>query len=170
MRIVLRIALMVSLAATAYLAVACQPAPAPEPEIAAPSDEELLRTLVSDFSAAWARNDAAAVAALFAEDGDILTANGHSQGRSALEETYRQNFEGPFNGTSLALEMTSVRFLQPDVAVTDGTYELTGLKGPDGEDLPSSKGLWTDVNVKADDGWLIGCARPMIPVESPEIS
>jgi len=170
MRIVLRIAVMVSLAATAYLGAACQTAPAPEPEIAAPSDDEMLRTLISDFAAAWARNDAAAVAALFAEDGDSLTASGHSQGRSAVEETYRQSFEGPFKGTSIAVEMTSVRFLEPDVALADGTYEITGLKGLEGEDLPPSKGLWTGVDVKTDEGWRIGCSRPMIPLEMPEAS
>ena len=63
--------------------------------------------------------------------------------------------------------MTSVRFLQPDVAVADGTYVITGAKGPGGEDLPAIEGLWSNVNVKAGGQWLIACSRPMLPVERP---
>ena len=171
MRIVLQIVMMVSLGAVAFVGVACQSAPLPEPESAtAPTDEDQIRTLISDLEAAWAQHDATAAAALFAEDGDSLTAAGHAQGRPAVEEMYRQNFEGIFKGTTIAAEVTSFRLLQPDVAVTDGTYEISGLKGPDGEDLPPTKGLWTGVNVKTADGWRIGCSRPMIPLPMPDAS
>lgn len=171
MRIVLRIVMMVSLGATAFVGVACQTAPPPEPEsAAAPTDEELLSAMLSDFQTAWAQNDPTAVAALFTEDGDSLTTQGHSQGRAAVEDGYRQSFEGPFKGTTIAVQTTSVRLLQSDVAVTDGTYEISGIKGPEGEDLPSTKGLWTGVNVKTADGWRIGCSRPMIPIPPPDAS
>ena len=171
MRIFLQITMMVSLGAMAFVGVAGQTAPPPAPESApAPTDEDQLRTLIADLETAWAQQDAAAAAALFAEDGDSLTSAGHAQGRSAVEEMYRQNFEGIFKGTTIAAEMTSVRFLEPDVAVSDGTYEITGLKGPDGEDLPPTKGLWTGVNVKTADGWRIGCSRPMIPLPMSDAS
>ena len=171
MRTALRIGLFVTVVAAAFIGVACQPAPPPEPETAVePTDEELLGALISDFQAAWAQNDAAAVAAAFTEEGDILTAQGHAKGRAAVEERYNQVFAGPFKGTTIAVEMTSARLLQPDVAVTDGTYEISGLKSPDGEDLPLTQGLWTIVNVKTADGWRIGCSRPMIPLPMPDAS
>jgi uncharacterized protein (TIGR02246 family) len=169
MRTVSRTAVFAALVAAAFLGVACQQAPAPEPEGApAPTDEELLSTLLDDFEAAWASGDAAAVAALFAEDGDTLTAQGHSEGRAAVQEAYAQNFSGPFQGSKIDLETTNVRFLEPDVAVVDGTYEISGLKGPEGEDLGSATGQWTAIDVKTDSGWRIGCSRPMVPVPMPE--
>ena len=171
MQTVLRIAMMLSLAAAGFLGVACQPAPPPEPEsAAAPTAEDELRALTSEFEAAWAAGDAGAVAALFTEDGDSLTAQGYSQGRAAVEDGYRQNFEGPFMGTTIAIETTSVRLLRPDVAVSDGTYEISGFEGPDGEDLPPSVGLWTAVDVKTADGWRLACSRPMVPVPMPDAS
>jgi len=169
MRTVSRTAVFVALVATAFLGVACQKASTPEPESApAPTDEEMLSTLMDDFEAAWASGDAAAVAALFAEDGDSLTVNGHTEGRAAVQEAYAQNFSGPFQGTTIDLETTSVRFLEPDVAVVDGTYQISGFKGPEGEDLGSATGQWTAVDVKTDAGWRIGCSRPMVPVPMPE--
>ena len=74
----------------------------------------------------------------------------------------------PLKGTRIDIEMTSVRHLQPDVAVADGTYEITGIKGPDGEDLPATKGLWMNVNMKVGGKWYIACSRPMVPLEAPE--
>ena len=170
MRTVLRIALTVSVAVVpALVLVGCQPAAEPEAAATpAPTDEELLQQLASDFETAWGQGDAAAVAAFWTEDGDTMNENGHFQGRSAVEENYRQGFETIYKGTSIAIEVTSVRFLQPDVAVVDGTYEVTGATGPEGEELPAIKGLWMNVNVKEGGKWYIACSRPMIPIEAPE--
>ena len=169
MRIVLRIAMTFAVAAVpAFCLVGCQPAAEPEPAATpAPTDEELLHQLASGFETAWGQGDAAAVAAFWTEDGDTLNENGHFQGRSAVEENYRQGFETIYKGTSIDIEMTSVRFLQPGVAVADGTYEVTGATGPEGEELPAVKGLWMNVNVKVGGKWHISCSRPMVPVEAP---
>jgi uncharacterized protein (TIGR02246 family) len=170
MRTVLQTALTVSLAVVAALAlVGCQPAEEPEAAATpAPTDEELLNQLAADFETAWGQGDAAALAALWTEDGDTVTADGHFQGRSAVEEYYRNGFETALKGTSIEVETTSVRFLQSGVAVADGTYEITGATPPEGEQLPALKGLWMNVNVKVGDEWRIACSRPMVPVEPPE--
>ena len=171
MRIVVRIALLVAVAAVGFTGMACQQAPEPAPEKAAapvaPSDEDLLHTLAKDWVAAWNAGDAAALSGFWTETGDNLTADGHFQGRAAIQENYTQGFGGPYAGTTIAIEMTAVRFLQPDVAVADGTYVITGAKGPDGAEMPALKGRWTNVNVKAGDHWLIASSRPMIPVVKP---
>jgi uncharacterized protein (TIGR02246 family) len=173
MRTVLRITMMAALGATSFAGVGCQQAPEPEPEAvatpaAAPSDEDLLHQLAADFAATWGKNDAAELAGYWTEAGDTLTADGHFQGRAAVQEYYTQGFAGPYEGTSIAVVMTSARVLQPDVAVADGTYTVTGAKGPGGEDLPAVEGLWSNVNVKVGGRWLIASSRPMIPVGRPE--
>jgi uncharacterized protein (TIGR02246 family) len=171
MRIVVRIALMVAVAAVGFAGPACQQAPEPGPETAAvpaaPSDEDLLHQLAKDWVVAWNAGDAAALAGFWTENGDSLNADGHFQGRAAIQGYYAQGFEGPFSGTSIAIETTSVRFLQPDVAVADGTYVITGAKGPDGAEMPAIEGLWSNVNVKAGDKWLISNSRPMLPAARP---
>ena len=171
MRTVLRITMMTALAAVAFSGVACQQAPEPAPEAvaapAAPSDEDLLHQLAADFGATWARADAAELAGYFTDAGDSLNADGHFVGRAAIQEYYTQGFGGMYAGTKIAVAMTSVRFLQPDVALADGTYVVTGAKGPGGEEMPALEGLWSNVNVKVGDKWLIASSRPMIAVEKP---
>ena len=127
----------------------------------------MLHQLAAEFAATWGKGDAAELAGYWTEDGDTVTADGHFEGRAAIEEYYREGFGGPYAGTSIAIEMTSVRFLQPDLAVADGTYAVTGAKGPGGEELPALEGLWMNVNVKVDGRWLIASGRTMVPVEPP---
>ena len=55
----------------------------------------------------------------------------------------------------------------PDIAVIDGTYELTGIKTPEGQDLPAVKGMYTNVGVKQNGQWLLHCSRPMLPMKAP---
>ena len=170
MRNVLRIAMMVCLAVAALGGVACQQAPEPAPEAQAPpppSDEDLLHALAADFSSTWGKGDAAELSGYWTESGDTVTADGHFAGRAAIQEYYTQGFSGPFAGTQLDVKTTRVRFLQPDLALASGTYAVTGAKGPDGEDLPAMNGLWTNVNLKVGDQWLIASSRPMIPIEPP---
>jgi uncharacterized protein (TIGR02246 family) len=166
MRNALWAAAILALAVPALSLVGCQPVG--EPETAAPAaeptDEELLHQLAADFEKAWGAADATAVAALWTEDGDSLSQTGHHKGRAAVEESYRQSFEGPFKGTTVDIEMTSVRFLQPDLAIADGTYVVSGAEGVD---VPGGNGQWTNVNMKVGDQWLIACSRPMIPQEAP---
>jgi uncharacterized protein (TIGR02246 family) len=169
MRTVLRITMVLCLAAT-LPGLGCQQAPEPEPEVAAPappSDEDLLHQLAADFADTWGRGDAAELAGYWTETGDTVTAGGHFQGRAAIQEYHTAAFAGPFAGTAVAIKMSSTRFLQPDVAVADGTYVLTGAKGPDGQELPAMEGLWSNVNVKVGEKWLIACQRPMIPIQRP---
>ena len=107
-----------------FLAVACQPSGEPEAEEAVPaaepamSDEDLIRQVAGDFATAW--GDAEAIGELFAADGDSLSLDGQLySGRDQVEQRYADLFEGIYSGTTVALTTTSIRFLQPDVAVVD---------------------------------------------------
>jgi uncharacterized protein (TIGR02246 family) len=84
-----------------------------------------------------------------------------------VQSQYAELFEGLFKGTSISITTTSIRFLQPDVAVVDGSYEITGMKDAEGNDLPAVKGMYTNISVKEGEQWLFACSRPMIPVELP---
>jgi uncharacterized protein (TIGR02246 family) len=155
-----------------FLVVACQPSGEPGAEEAVPatepalSDEDAVRQVAEDFAAAW--GDAKAIGELFAVDGDSLGLDGelHS-GRDQVENRYAEIFESIYKDTTVALTTTSVRFLQADVAVIDGPFEIQGMKDADGNDLPTIKGTYMNVAVKEGDRWLIQCLRPMIPVKIP---
>ncbi len=167
--------LMVGLAGSACLLVGCQPAeqqeadvPAAEPTAPVMSDEDTIRRVGDDFVAAWNASDADSIAGLFAEDGDSLSPDGgYYKGREAIAGNYRTSFEGMYKGTTIVITTTAVRFLETDVAISDGTYEIAGLKDAEGQDMPNIKGMFTNVMTKMGDKWFITCSRPMVPIEMP---
>jgi uncharacterized protein (TIGR02246 family) len=154
------------------LAVAgCQPAaPPPEEttETAPVSDEDMIRTLTDQFEQAIGRGDVKGIGATFVEDGDVVDQAGvMHHGRAAVEARWQNLFDGAYKGAQANLEVTSVRFVRPEIAVIDGTYELSGLKSGEGQDLPAVKGMFTNVSVKQNGQWMIHCSRPMLPMKAP---
>jgi len=157
---------------TVLFSFGCQPpaeeASAPEAaEEATMSDEDMLDTQITAFAEAWNRGDAAAVAALFTEDGNSVDPTGEAfEGRAAVQARYEDLFGGLYQGTSLSLDQSSAKFPKPDVAITTGSFEIAGVKGPDGGET-TVKGAYTNVVVKENGEWLIAASRPMIPIELP---
>lgn len=155
-----------------FLVVACQPSGEPEAEEAMPatepamSDEDAINQVAEAFEVAW--GDAKAVAEIWAVDGDSRGYDGVMySGRDQVEKRYTELFEGIYKDTTIALTTSSIRFLQPDVAVVDGSFEVQGMKDADGNDLPAVTGNYMNVSIKEGDRWLIQCSRPMIPVKMP---
>lgn len=97
----MKISTLVSLLAVIALAFAAagQAGPEPLPSVSLPP--ELARVL-SDYETAWQARDAAALAALFAEDGFVL-ANGMPpvRGRAAIEAAY-EGAGGPLSLRAIA--------------------------------------------------------------------
>jgi len=149
----------------------CQPAaPPPEEttETAPMSDEDMIRARTDEFEQAVSSADAKAIGALFVEDADLVDQAGNMHhGRMAVEERYQKLFEGPYKGAQANLEIASVRFVRPDIAVIDGTYELNGMTSADGLPLGLVTGMFTNVSVKQNDQWMLHCSRPMLPMKAP---
>ncbi|MFQ5792179.1 MAG: YybH family protein [Acidobacteriota bacterium] len=178
MRALWILAMVLSLAAPAFLLPGCQPgeepvaeeAPPEEPSPAADmaAEEEAIQQAADAFTAAWNNGDAKAIAELFAPDGDSVSPEGElATGREEVEKRYAEDFSETYKGTTISITTTSIRFLEPDVALVDGSYEIAGMKGPEGEEMPVVKGLYLNVCMKEGGQWLIVSLRPMIPVKAP---
>jgi len=110
-------------AATAFLtitvALAAQTA---DPEIA---------KLITQYQAGYNKNDGKALAAMYTADALRVSPTGQViTGRAAIEKDYLANFAGPFKGTKLTLRPGRTQVLKPDVALIEGTYEVTGGAAP----------------------------------------
>jgi uncharacterized protein (TIGR02246 family) len=127
-----------------------------------PADEKALQGLNEAFVAAFNRGDTKAMAASYAPDADFLSAEGaRVKGRAELEKYFAKGF-AENKGLKLKHTHSSIRFLTPDVAIDDGTWEITGR--PEGK---AAKGLYTTVLMKRDGKWLIVYDRPMVPFQPP---
>ena len=153
-----------------FLISACQPrgeeVSAPEEE-AAPSDEEQIDAQTTAFTEAWNRGDAAALAALFTEDGTSVDPAGQAfEGRAAVQGRYEELFGGMYQGTTLTVHQSSVEFPREDVALTIGSFEIAGVRVAEGE-ATTIEGRYLNVVVREDGEWRIAASRPMIPTEVP---
>jgi len=118
-----------------------------------------LHKAASDFVAAYNKKDAAAVAALFTENGEIadLKADDVTSGREDIQARYEAIFAAP-DAPKMAVEVDTVRIVGKDLAIEDGTVHLTS---PDEDDAPQSMS-YTAVLQKNDKGvWQIASTRDL---------
>jgi uncharacterized protein (TIGR02246 family) len=125
----------------------------PTPEIAG------LQKAAADFVVAYNNKDAAALAQLFTEEGEIadLTAADLTTGRTQIQTRYEAIFAG--KPLQIAIEVDSVRLVTPRLAIEDGTYHLT----PAGDETaPPKSTAYSAVLTKSEAGeWLIASTRSL---------
>jgi uncharacterized protein (TIGR02246 family) len=117
--------------------------PAPVAQKSDPALEQLAR----DYETAFNKGDGKALAALYATDALRVTPTGHLiTGQAAIENDYLTNLAGPFKGTKLLLHPGKTQTLTADVALIEGTYEVTGGTTP-------VKGRYLNTVVKQSGQW-----------------
>ncbi|MEW2475415.1 MULTISPECIES: SgcJ/EcaC family oxidoreductase [Micromonospora] len=104
--------------------------------------------------AAWAKNDADGVAAVFTPDGSmILPGDVYKKGRDEIRAFMAAAYAGPFKGTGVTGRPVDVRLINDDVALlrTHG-----GILAPGETDIaPELAVRSTWVVVKRDDQWYL---------------
>src|SRR5436309_2235915 len=81
------------------------------------------------FVEAFHKGDAKAVAALWTPDGDFINENSRVlKGRQAIEDSFAQLFAAN-KGLKVRIDVASVRFPAPDLAIEDGTQSAAALDG-----------------------------------------
>lgn len=132
------------------------------------ANEKAVRALFTQFVQAWNRHDYAALADMWAIDGDHMEPDGAvAKGRTAVATLYKRQHEGPFQHTSLQLSIADVWFVGSDIALVDGGYAISGIRTPDGTELPERRGHLTCVLLNEQGKWSIIATRLMIPTELP---
>ena len=136
-----RTVMLLLIVAWAMPAAAQSPEPSPLPSVSLPAP---LARVLTDYEAAWLRQDAAGLAALFAEDGFVLSSGVPPvRGRAAIQRHYTGQ-GGPLALRALAYATSGrIGYVigafarekgEPDV----GKFTLTLVKGPQGRWLIQS--------------------------------
>ena len=116
-------------------------------------EEAALQKNAEAFVEAFHKGDAKALAAFWTAEGDYTDQRGHHiKGREAIEKLFSELF-AENKGLKLRINIESVRFPLPNVAVEDGTTEVAPEHGP------PSRARYTIMHVKKDDRWLIDSVR-----------
>lgn len=131
-------------------------------------NEQAIRTLYEQFTAAWNKHDVPAMAGMWVEDGDDVEPDGRvAKGRNEVLDLFKLEHSSVFKNSHLTLTLDTVWFMTGDVALGDGTYELTGVVGPDGKEIPARKGRFSTIFLNERSRWWIAASRLMIPVTLP---
>lgn len=127
-----------------------------------------IRKRYEEFVAAFNRHDAAAMAALFTRQGDLIEPDGTSaEGRAAVQKHFESEHATAFKDATIALTIRSVWMITPNVGLVNGTYEVSGIRDLQGAAIPSRRGQLTSVMVKDDGQWWVAASRAAIPIPVP---
>jgi uncharacterized protein (TIGR02246 family) len=155
----IRVAIAALVAVLAYGAVqllVAQQAPAGNKD-----DEQALRKTGGEFSEAFNKGDTDAVVAFWTPDAEYIDAAGKAtRGKAALTALFRKGFEAQ-KGSKTKFQITSLRFLKPDVVVEDGTMTVTRPQGS------VEHGRYAAIWVKADGKWLLSSVRDLADAPAP---
>lgn len=133
---------------------------------AAPEDDAaLLRERCKAFVSAWNAHDPKGMSASFSPDGDLLDASGKRvAGRAAVEAkfTAEHTGNGQLRASVLEVKDEPIRFVTPEVAISDATVEVSNAFGLDGKPEPAIAMHVTNVWRKADGEWWVIASRPYV--------
>ena len=124
-------------------------------------DEDAIRKILDDEIATWNQGDTDGYSKHFAADGTFTNVMGmFFTGRQAFRDRHEIIFNGPFRGSILRLQVVSLRFLTPDVAVCETLTWVSSFKSgaPPGLHLDTKGRLRTrllQVMVKRSGEWQI---------------
>jgi uncharacterized protein (TIGR02246 family) len=120
----------------------------------AQAKDPALDKLAADWAAAFARGDAKALAGFYTDDAVRTTQDaGTTIGRAAIEKEFAANFAGPWKGATIAIKVGSSRPVSTDIAVNEGTWEVSAT-GPDGKPMTTS-GYYVNTIVRRAGAWVI---------------
>ena len=134
-----------------------RPSPAPKVDEAGPkglSEEEKAVLAVDEaFVRDYNKGDSKALAALFAEDAEVIEAEGERfRGRKLIEDRMAEGFAAS-PGAKIAIETDSILPLSPDVVKEEGRSLVTPAKGAPVESA------FTALYVKREGKWLLSSVR-----------
>ena len=143
------------MAASLYAAPAwCQEANPASPDTVAVEQSEAVRGNSQALIDAYNRGDTKGLAALFCPQAELVDDAGNvHKGREAIAAIYAKFIER-FPGAKMELDIDSLHFAAPGIAIEDGTRTVIT-----GDQTERATNRYTMVHVKRDEGWVIASAR-----------
>jgi uncharacterized protein (TIGR02246 family) len=121
------------------------------------SDKKAVRAAGREYVLAARRGDAEALKRLWTEDGDYVDATGKRFKARDLISRMAPAAHSDGDAVELDLPPSSIRFITPEVAIEDGTMDLSSSNNAE-----KLSGRFTAVWVKRDGRWLLASLRDAV--------
>ena len=124
------------------------------------NNEQNVKEIAAAFVRAWNVHDMDALADLFAKDADFVNVLGmRMRGREEIRQIHIRVHRTVFKDSTLNENSTSVKFLNPDVAVAHMSWTLTGHLTPEMKPGPQRDGILSFVAKSDGNNWMIHAAQ-----------
>lgn len=128
-------------------------------------DEAAIRQVVTLFDQYWNQHDFSKTAELHTPDSIDVTVVGTRSTRAEIFQDPPPWFHKAFDKSTLHSTVIWIKFLRPDIAAVDASWEMHGSRCPDGSDdaKPDTyrKGLMSLILVKNREQWRIAVFHNM---------
>jgi uncharacterized protein (TIGR02246 family) len=84
------------------------------------------------------------------------------RGPDQIQKALEEEFAGPAKGAQHETKVVETRSLTPDIAVSHGTFHLTGMRGPEGQPA-SIHGTYLGVFRRVGGEWRIEALQGAVP-------
>jgi uncharacterized protein (TIGR02246 family) len=123
-------------------------------------DSDAIKSIETQFEAAWNQHDIKALGALLTDDVDFITVGGQWLRDRAEFETYHAELhKAQFKDSVLTIKDTQMRFLKSDVAVVHVRWSMRGDRDANGTPRETREGMFTQVMIKQNGLWRITAAQ-----------
>ena len=126
-------------------------------------DERTIRSMVEKSIARLNKGDITAFEDFWDENADYIGVDGTMlHGRSQIQEFFRKLM--PSNAPPFQQDATieQIRFITPELAISDGSWTITGARDAAGKELPPIKGRGLEVVQKKNGRWWFVSTREMV--------
>ncbi len=129
-------------------------------------DQEI-KTRGDEFTKAWNNHDPKAMAALWLNDGDVISPFGRwAKGRSEVEKLFREEHTTFMKNSTTTMECKDIRTFGPDLVLSEWEQHLRNVETGD----PNRTSIRVHVTLllqRQGGTWYTAAARPVIYIQEP---
>jgi uncharacterized protein (TIGR02246 family) len=120
------------------------------------SDDAAVKQVVAGFSEGWNTHDAHVMCASLADDVQWVNWRGEFLGtRQGVEDEHTKLFADLYKNSHRTDVVKSIRYLNPELAVVDDYWSMTGARKRDGSDWPYRAGYSNFLMAKRNGRWIV---------------
>jgi uncharacterized protein (TIGR02246 family) len=124
-------------------------------------DERTIRSMVDQAVVRLNKGDVSVLDDFWDENADYVGVDGRLiKGRAQIRAFFQKMPESS-KGQQIAV-VEQIRFITPELATVDGSWTVTGARGPDGKELVPIRGRGFEVVQKRNGRWRFIATREMV--------
>jgi len=126
-------------------------------------DERTIHSMVEQAISRLNKGDFTAIDDFWAQDADYVSVDGRLiSGRNQIKAFFQELAKSSAGLAQQTSTIERTRFLTPELAISDGSWTVTGARDAAGKELPPIKGRGFEIVQKREGRWWFVATRQMV--------